>query len=71
MIGCDDCDNWFHPSCLAKMGIDIAAIQNIDEFPFSCRDCVKRQKVEIERMAREKAKVKGKLKEKAAREKDD
>jgi hypothetical protein len=24
MIGCDDCDNWFHPKCLEKMGIDIS-----------------------------------------------
>lgn len=41
MIGCDDCDNWFHPKCLVKLGIDVSQIQNIAEFPFSCRDCVK------------------------------
>jgi COMPASS component SPP1 len=24
MIGCDDCDNWFHPKCLEKLKIDIS-----------------------------------------------
>ena len=26
MIGCDDCDNWFHPKCLEKIGIDVSQI---------------------------------------------
>ena len=39
MIGCDDCENWFHPKCLEKLGIDVSQILNIAEFPFSCSDC--------------------------------
>lgn len=44
MIGCDDCENWFHPKCLEKLGIDVSQIQNIAEFPFSCKECIKKKK---------------------------
>ena len=57
MIGCDHCDNWFHPKCLEKLGINIANIKNIADFPFSCKNCTKKQKLEAERKAREKVKA--------------
>jgi hypothetical protein len=54
MIGCDDCDNWFHPQCLEKLGVKISETTNIADFPFSCRECVKRKKLEETRLAKEK-----------------
>jgi hypothetical protein len=53
MIGCDECDNWFHPQCLEKLGVKVSEIQNIADFPFSCRDCIKRKKHEELRQAKQ------------------
>ncbi len=38
MIGCDSCDEWFHASCF---DINLAAIEDIANFPFQCPDCQK------------------------------
>jgi len=36
MIGCDTCDEWFHASCV---GINLAEIVDIQNFPFICPKC--------------------------------
>lgn len=33
MIGCDQCDEWFHAACF---GINLASIADIQNFPFAC-----------------------------------
>lgn len=36
MIGCDKCDEWYHPACV---GLDITQIPNIEEYDFICPKC--------------------------------
>jgi hypothetical protein len=38
MIGCDSCEDWFHAPCF---NINLAEIEDIANFPFSCPDCKK------------------------------
>jgi len=40
MIGCDKCDEWYHFACV---GIDKAAILDIETFEFICPACMKKQ----------------------------
>ena len=61
MIGCDECENWFHPKCLEKLGIDISQITNIADFPFSCKECNKKKEqaaAELQKQKQEKKKEK-------------
>ena len=57
MICCDHCNEWFHTGCF---GIDLRSIENIETFPFSCRDCEK--KLKKKRFIKEKSKVAAKSK---------
>ena len=36
MIGCDKCDEWYHPACV---GLDISTIPDIETYDFTCPPC--------------------------------
>jgi hypothetical protein len=41
MLGCDHCDEWYHFSCV---GLNSALIPDLDNFPYSCPKCVKKER---------------------------
>ena len=38
MLGCDSCDNWFHPACI---GLDVARLDLIETY--ICHSCERRE----------------------------
>jgi hypothetical protein len=36
MIGCDKCDEWYHPACV---GLDMTLITDIETYDFTCPPC--------------------------------
>lgn len=36
MIGCDKCEEWYHPHCVA---LDLAQIPDLDSYEFTCPPC--------------------------------
>lgn len=41
MIGCDTCEEWFHAACF---NINLAEIEDIQNFPFVCPKCQEKVK---------------------------
>ena len=46
MIGCDKCDEWYHPVCV---GLDITLIQDIATFDFVCPSCKAIQEKKVQK----------------------